>query len=223
MTDQVIELVAASNNFRFLAERSIKLAGDAAMAESYVYSDPDAALHRARRFAETLVKLALDRFGLPYTPKQSYGHGINTLSKAAVIPESLRQILDKVRTDGNEAVHAGSGDPEKAAAAVRACFELGLWWHRTVTGREINITYKPLKPGESSTPRELLQKVELQLGELQAALDRSLARGSGNAQRPGPIIAIGTAAPDRMTAVHRFVCAAWSPTGPTTQPGWLRG
>jgi hypothetical protein len=197
MTDQVIELVAASNNFRFLAELSLQLAGDAAIAESYVYSDPDAALHRARRFAETLVKLALDRFGLPYTPRQPYGHGINTLSKARVIPESLREILRKIRADGNEAVHAGSGDPDKAAAAVRACFELGRWWHRTVSGREINITYAPLKPGESSTPRELLQKVERQLGELQAALDRSLARGSGNARRPGPVITIGTAAPDR--------------------------
>lgn len=194
MTDQVMDLVAASPNFRFLAEPSIELAGDGATAEAYVYSDPDAALTRARRFGETVVKLALVRSGLPVRERQSFNLGIATLRKKGVISERVWRAFLQLRDDGNEATHGRTGDAAKAAAAVRTCFELGLWWHRTVTGREVDLAFTPPQPG-ASTP-QLLRKVERQLTDLQAALDASLAE-RGRDSTPAPAITIGPAAPDR--------------------------
>jgi hypothetical protein len=194
MTDQVMDLVAASPNFRFLAEPSIQLAGDGATAEAYVYSDPDAALTRARRFGETVVKLALAHSGLPVPRRQNFNDGIKALREKGVISERVWRAFEQLRRDGNEATHGRSGDAVKAVDAVRTCFELGLWWHRTVTGREIDLKFTPPRPG-ASTP-QLLRKVERQLTDLQAALDASLAeRGRDNT--PAPAITIGPAAPDR--------------------------
>ncbi|BCB83725.1 DUF4145 domain-containing protein [Phytohabitans suffuscus] len=210
MTDQVMDLVAASPNFRFLADSSIHLAGDGATAEAYVYSDPDAALARARRFAETLVKLVMLRSGLAAESRPSFARDIQALHHAGLISESLRQTLDQIRRDGNQAVHARSGDSEKASAAVRACFELGLWWHGTETGREIQLVYTPLAPGVGSTP-ELLQKVERQLAGLQATLDAGLVR-SRPEEEPARAITIGTAGPDRhrWRAGSAIECGAFS-------------
>jgi hypothetical protein len=207
MTDYIKELVAASPNFRFLAGPSMHLAGDGATAEAYVYSDPDAALARARRFGETLVKLALVRSGQTVEERQTFSRGIRALRTAGAISADLLRALVQIRDDGNEAVHGRSDDVVKAAAAVRACFELGLWWHRTVTGREASLTFTPPKPGETTTP-VLLRKVERQLAGLEATLNASLAAREQGAP-PAPTITIGPAAADR----HR-----WQP-GSTVECG----
>ncbi len=51
------ELARRSPNFGFLLEYEPLLVMDGAAAEAYLYSDPDAAMAKARRFTETLAQL----------------------------------------------------------------------------------------------------------------------------------------------------------------------
>src|SRR5437764_1083849 len=53
---EVSELARRSPNFGFLAPLEPLLVVDGVAAESYVYTDPDAAMVMARRFTETLAK-----------------------------------------------------------------------------------------------------------------------------------------------------------------------
>jgi type I restriction enzyme, R subunit len=76
MDAQVSELARHSANFGFLARHEPLFAIDCAAAESYVYSDPDAAMVKARRFAETLARELLVRTRInPRRTDRAAGHG----------------------------------------------------------------------------------------------------------------------------------------------------
>ena len=57
MAKSIDELAEWSLNFGFLLPHEPLLVMDGAAAESYLYSDPDASMAKARRFTETLAKL----------------------------------------------------------------------------------------------------------------------------------------------------------------------
>jgi hypothetical protein len=187
MTDPLLEFIADSPNFGYLAPHSMELAGDGASAEAYVHVDPDAALARARRFGETVIDLSLVHLGLSIHDKNgrrmAFGARIDRLKRAGAFPASLEPGTTLIRERGNEAVHDYLRDRETAARVVRACFDLGRWWHRLATGQEITLAYTP--PAPRATSRELLERVERQLSRLRAERDA-----------PGPVVPIGPAAPD---------------------------
>jgi type I restriction enzyme R subunit len=64
MVEPIDELAKRSRNFGFLLEHEPLLVLDGATAESYIYSDPDASIAKARRFAETLARLLVKRAAL---------------------------------------------------------------------------------------------------------------------------------------------------------------
>ncbi|WP_345514689.1 DUF4145 domain-containing protein [Phytohabitans houttuyneae] len=167
MTDQLALLVDSSINFRFLAEPALLLAGDAAMAEQYVESDPDAALAKTRRFSETLARMLVKEAGIsPREGRDQFGR-IEALTRAGLVSEHVRQLFHTIRKAGNEAVHGHSGDRRKAMAAVEACFDLGVWWFEKETGKKVSHTFVPGPPSQSASLRDLLTNIERQLAQLQ--------------------------------------------------------
>lgn len=56
MDAQIRELARRSQNFGFLAPHEPLLVLDGASAEAHVYTDPDSAMFKARRFTETLTR-----------------------------------------------------------------------------------------------------------------------------------------------------------------------
>ncbi|MFI5891857.1 DUF4145 domain-containing protein [Actinoplanes sp. NPDC051513] len=187
MTDPLLEFIADSPNFAYLAPHSVELAGDGASAEAYVDVDPDAALARARRFGETAIDLLLLHFGQSPQGKDNkrmnFEARIIRLKKAGIFPANLESDVTLLRERGNEAVHDYLRDREMAAKAVRVCFDLGRWWHRLATGREADLTFTP--PAPRATPRELLKQLDSELSALRA--ERNAA---------APVVTIGPAAPD---------------------------
>lgn len=174
MTDQVAQLVDSSRNFRFLAEPTLVLAGDAAMAESYVDSNPDLAMFLARRFSETLAKILVREHGIDAKKLKSQHERIEALAKAKAIPDRVRQLFDTIRKLGNAAVHEHSSDRQKALSAVEACFELGAWWHHKVTGTVLSHTFDPSAIVETASLREMLKNVEAQLSQLQQVSEAAI-------------------------------------------------
>lgn len=93
--------MSSSQNFWFLAEPALLLAGDAVAAEAYADSDPDAAMAKARRFSETLTKMLMRRAGLDPHNFRNHFTRIEALAQAAVIPEHVRQPELNPRTPKN--------------------------------------------------------------------------------------------------------------------------
>lgn len=159
MDEQIRELARRSQNFGFLAPHEPLLVLDGASAESYVFVDPDSAMFKARRFAETLARklIALTRTRVGENATQDVR--TRALAQAGVLVPSIRQAFDEVRWTGNRAVHTHVGDIQAALSAVRTCFELGLWLHRALTGDRQPRAFVP--PAAPATPQAGLTKEDL--------------------------------------------------------------
>jgi type I restriction enzyme R subunit len=118
--DALDDLVRSSANFGYLVEHEPVLAFDGASAESYIYTDPDAAMFKARRFLEALSKKAMAIFGVRSGTKRLYDR-IRELRSAGAIDKDIHDLCDAVRMAGNEAVHGQMRDVHVALQMVRHC------------------------------------------------------------------------------------------------------
>ncbi|WP_322759069.1 DEAD/DEAH box helicase family protein [Frankia sp. Cr2] len=149
MDARIEELARRSANFGFLLPHEPLLVFYGAGAESYAHSDPNAALIKARQFGEVLAKALVNRAGLP-TRGDKQVDRLAALGRAGVFDGRIRAAFDAVRTEGNRAVHGYYGEVRAAVRATRACFELGVWFHRLVTGdRKVIAFVPPPEPGRS--------------------------------------------------------------------------
>ncbi|GAA4624559.1 hypothetical protein GCM10023196_025190 [Actinoallomurus vinaceus] len=113
MTQPIDELAARSRNFGFLLQHEPLVVMDGAAAESYLYSDPDTAMAKARRFTETLAKLLVSRTQTP-VQRNTQDARIRALANAGVLVPKVRQTFGHVRISGNRAVHSHWGDVRAA-------------------------------------------------------------------------------------------------------------
>lgn len=143
--ERIRELARRSPNFGFLLDLEPMLVLDGAGAESYVYSDPNAALFKARQFGETLAKrLAADSGTRARGTRQV--DLLFALTRDGMVEGSTRRAFDGLRTVGNQAVHGHYGEVRAALDAVRTCFELGAWYHRTPATAPRPRLCRPLTP-----------------------------------------------------------------------------
>lgn len=105
MPEPIDELARRSRNSGFLLRYEPLLVMDGAAAESYLFSDPDAAMAKARRFTETLAKLLVTRTQERVRGSAHDGR-VRALTDAGVLVPKIRQAFDDVRTSGNRAVYS---------------------------------------------------------------------------------------------------------------------
>jgi type I restriction enzyme R subunit len=173
MAEPIDELAKRSLNFGFLLQHEPMLVMDGAAAESYLYSDPDAAIAKARRFTETLARLLVKSTQVR-TAGSSQGARIKALTDAGVLVPRVRQAFDHVRVSGNRAVHSHWGDVRAALSCVRTCFELGVWFHRAVTGEPALQGFVPPPDPAALAPATSRERTELE--ELRRELARQRER-----------------------------------------------
>jgi type I restriction enzyme, R subunit len=161
MAEPIDELARRSQNFGFLLEYEPLLVMDGAAAESYIYADPDAAMAKARRFTETLAKLLVGRTQVRVRGS-SQDARIKALTDAGVLVPSIRRAFDQVRVSGNRAVHSHWGDVRAALSCVRTCYELGAWFHRTVTGGTAPQGFVPPPDPAAQAPATSMDRAELE-------------------------------------------------------------
>ncbi|WP_165036937.1 DUF4145 domain-containing protein, partial [Candidatus Protofrankia californiensis] len=142
MDARIEELARRSANFGLLLPHEPLLVFYGAGAESYAHSDPNAALVKARQFGEALAKALVSRAGLPVRGDKQVDR-LAALARAGVLDRRIRTAFDTVRTEGNRAVHGHYGSVRTAVRAVRACFELGVWFHRLLTDDRTVIAFVP--------------------------------------------------------------------------------
>ena len=170
MDERIRELARRSPNFGFLLDHEPLLVLDGTEAEAYVYSDPNTALFKARKFGETLATklVAAGRIQVSGTTQNAR---LVALARDGVIGPGQRQQFDELRTVGNRAVHTHYGEVRAALDAVRACFSLGSWFYRTVTGDRAPTAFVP-PPDPATPPADAADRADLDVLRAQLASER---------------------------------------------------
>lgn len=149
MDERLRELARRSPNFGALLDHEPVLVLVGTQAESYVYSDPNAALFKARLFGETLAKKLVAALRVPVQGNTQAAR-VLALTRDGVITARQRQQFDELRTIGNRAVHSYYAEVRAALDAVRTCFSLGSWYCRLVTGDRAPTAFVP--PPDPTAP-----------------------------------------------------------------------
>jgi hypothetical protein len=113
---------------------------------------------------------------------------VNVLSDQGVLTERVHGWFNDVRKIGNRAVPEDYAAQRDALQLVRTCYELGAWFHRTVSGsRDAASPFVPSQPGASAEPasaddshalgdlRQLLQRYHAELVEMKTKVDEQTA------------------------------------------------
>lgn len=159
----------------------------AALAERFVFEDPNTALIKIRQLAETLAKGVAAQVGITPHRDQTFLDVERSLRDRGLLDQSLHQIMRTVRLAGNEAVHELAGSRREAFHQLKLVRQLAVWFHKTVSG---NTSYKagpfvpPPDPADADdTLTEQLQLLRETLAKKDAELQGIQLRASELAER----------------------------------------
>jgi type I restriction enzyme, R subunit len=190
---QLHELAQRTTNFGYLLTYEPMLVVHGAAAEAALFTDPNTAMFKCRLFGEALTARAFIEFGIPNMPDKQFSR-LKLLSDQGFLTQRVRGWFDAVRKIGNQAVHEGYAAQRDALLLVRACYELGAWFSRTVSGnREVAPPFVPPQPRDSAEPataeesqalhelRGLLSTYHAELVEMKTTIDEQTARSTAEA------------------------------------------
>lgn len=132
------------SNFDMLRADEEQLWRLGALAERYFGEDPNTSLLKLRQLTELLAQSLAARAGLYTTRDESQYELLRRLQDQQILPRDVRQIFDQVRILGNAANHALQGDHGSALSALKLCWQLALWFHRTF--KQANYRSGPFLP-----------------------------------------------------------------------------
>ncbi|WP_117213005.1 DEAD/DEAH box helicase family protein [Allorhizocola rhizosphaerae] len=168
-TRRIRQLAAKSANFGFLEPHQPLLVWYGAGAESLVYVDAQSAIVKARQFAEVLAAELIRRTGTTAPDTRLYTR-IGALDAAGVLTKSIHDAFERVRLRGNEAVHSHLDEVRTALELVRTCFELGLWFHRALSGDRTAIGFVPPSPPSATVEPAIVNALQDELRQFREEL-----------------------------------------------------
>lgn len=139
---RVRELAARSANFGFLLPHEPLLVLYGASAEVNLFTDPSVTLLKGRQFGDTLATALTRRSGIS-VGKDDHASRLHALARAGFLDEPARQTFDALRRPVPEVVDTDFALEREALRAVRQCFQLGVWFHRVLTGDREQIPFIP--------------------------------------------------------------------------------
>jgi len=163
MNEQFVKLAEQSQNFGYLLKHEPLLVVDGATAETYVYSDPDAAMFKARRFTETLAKLLVSLTQTRWLEQPAAAPADQGARRrrrpGAADPGEVRQGQIGWQSGGPRLFR----DVRAALTSVKLCFDLGYWFHRAlVPGDEERRAFLPPPDPEAAAASGQEEQGELE-------------------------------------------------------------
>ena len=139
-----------SVNFSFLADITPDL--DllhcfAQQAEMYLHLDPNTCLIKSRQFGELLAQEIAVRNGESIDPGESQELLLRRLSMNGILRQRSSNLFHNIRKDGNEAIHYGLRDYDRALQRLKDAHQLACWFYNTHRDEcELNTFILPLDP-----------------------------------------------------------------------------
>ncbi len=130
--DHLRRLADASANFGFLLGVEPLLVRYGVGAERHLFDDPNVALFKMRQFLETVSHRVAAELALALPPHADLHLTVRSLRGAGVLVGDAYELAERVRRSGNRAVHRHLDDQREALACLKACFQLGGWFHQTL-------------------------------------------------------------------------------------------
>ncbi|MFD0335071.1 DUF4145 domain-containing protein [Streptomyces erythrogriseus] len=139
-------------------------------AESYVHTDPHAAMVKARLFGEVMTRHLVTLLGVT-VPGPRQVDRINALTRSGVLVPQVKAWFEAIRTTGNRAVHEYYANVREALQSVELCFRLGDWLHRSLDQSDTThrVFLAPAPPSAAPAPESVADQHELE--QLRAELD----------------------------------------------------
>jgi len=140
------------SNFEMLRAYEPQLWHLGALAERYFAEDPNTSLLKLRQFAEILAQSLAARGGLYVSQEENQYLLIRRLQNEGLLQGEIKQVFDQVRIHGNAANHALEGTHASALSALKLCWQLALWFHRTFKDASFKSgPFVPPKPPQDET------------------------------------------------------------------------
>jgi type I restriction enzyme R subunit len=169
----------ASPNFAFLMQYDEVLVRHAALAERYIFDDPNAALLKLRQFGELLAQHAAACTGVAVEEHASQRELIDKLWDHQIINAQVSQLFHGLRKSGNAAAHQHTGDRREALHKLQMARKLAVWFHKSFGGNT-RFQAGPFVPPPN--PREIEGDLRTELERLRAALAASQDQIAGSQQ-----------------------------------------
>lgn len=120
------------SNFTFLETHWSDLSRLGDLSEKYVYSDPNTSIIKQGMLAEIMVKYMLAYDGIE-EPKYDNTHSnrIRLLKKNDLLPNEIKNTLNILRKDRNNAAHNGVDEADRALNNLPLLYELCVWYMQT--------------------------------------------------------------------------------------------
>ncbi|MGH3621973.1 MAG: N-6 DNA methylase [Sciscionella sp.] len=178
------------SNFGHLITLDSQLFLLGASAEAYVYKDANTSMLKSRQFGERLTQLLWTELRLT-GPAGTQHERVQALHAAGVINDVVRALFTDVRRTGNQANHEELlDDRNQALRLVRACYDLGVWYHRTISDAAEPPPFIPPALPDSEPPaggdefelyKEELVRMNYAINAQTAKLDEQTARADAEA------------------------------------------
>ena len=117
-----------ADNFSFLTNKFPVLAKFGALAEQYLYSDPNSCLIKLRMLGETIVNLIFRYEKMSIDPELNAVKRINLLHDDGVLEDDFTDILHILRKNGNRAAHENFDSEHDAEVCLRMAHRLSEWF-----------------------------------------------------------------------------------------------
>ncbi|MCC9608088.1 type I restriction-modification system endonuclease [Blastopirellula sp. JC732] len=176
-----------SPNFSFLGLFDDVLVRHAALAERYVFDDPNSALIKLRQFAELLADHCAAFSGIAVMERDSLLDTINKLRDGRVCNYEVAQVFHQLRKSGNDAAHANAGDRREALQQLRMAHKLAIWFYASFSGDR---SFKrptfvpPPDPNQAAVDLQVeLERLREALAAAQATADGAQASAEEHAQQ----------------------------------------
>ncbi|MGP4009207.1 DEAD/DEAH box helicase family protein [Streptomyces sp. 4N124] len=187
--EQIARLAAGSPNFGHLLQHEPLLVTLGCAAESYVHTDPHAAMMKTRLFGEVMARHLLTLVNVT-APGNRQVDRINALTRADVLAPQVRTWFEGIRATGNRAVHEYYANVRAALQAVEMCFRLGDWLHRSLDQADTThrVFLAPAPPSAAPAPatvadRHELEQLRTELGAYRSKLEEARLRYDGKQNR----------------------------------------
>jgi type I restriction enzyme R subunit len=171
--------VFVSPNFTFLMKYDEVLVRHAALAERYVFDDPNAALIKLRQFAELLAKHAAAYTGVVIEAYESQRELIDQLWDRQIFNAQVSQLFHGLRKAANEAAHQHTGDRREALHQLQMARKLAVWFHKSFGG-DPHFKAGPFVPPPD--PHEAEREIHTELERLRQALVATQEQMAGTQQ-----------------------------------------